>query len=224
MSRNFRGASLEILDEDDELTDIPLSDTRPLPILPKHAVIENPQFLARSFHSQVYSVSYTDRTLKKRAILKIFPKGLKKRYTNEVNAYRFLNHFGAPAKGVVPRIYGVLPTINKKKLDDLLQDSVPDDVSISLPASGVLMEFIDGVRPNEENMRHSIAVKVLHALDIIHASHVLHGDVEPRNILLDERTGNAVWIDFSSARINKWVTDTMLERDKIKFTLYCTLV
>jgi serine/threonine protein kinase len=222
MSRDI--GSFPELDQGPELTDISLSDTRPLPILPKHIGLENPQFLARSFHSQVYTVDLRDGESKTRAILKIFPKGLKKRYTNEVNAYRFLVHYGAPTNGVVPNVYGLLPTINKKKLNDILQDSVPDDVSISLPASGVIMEYIEGVRPTPENMRHCTAIKVLHALDIIHASHVLHGDVEPRNILIDQRTGNAVWIDFSSAQINKWVIDTIQERGRIKFTLYCNLV
>jgi serine/threonine protein kinase len=210
------------LDLSPQLTDVSLTDTRPLPALPAHVILDNPQFLAKSYHSQVYAVDLKDGDQKTRAILKLFPKGLKKRYTNEVNAYRFLYHYGTPEKGLVPKIFGVLPKIHKKKLEDLLDDENPDPIPV--PASAIVMEFIQGVRPSAENMKHSIALKITHALDAIHLSHVLHGDVEPRNILINPETGDAVWIDFSSAEINRSIFETTSERKLIKQTLYRSFV
>jgi serine/threonine protein kinase len=205
-----------------QLTDIALSDTHPLPALQQHIVLDNPEFLAKSFHSQVYAIDLTDRNHTTRVILKLFPKGLKKRYTKEVNAYRFLQHYGVPEKGLVPKVFGVIPTINKQRVGQLLQDENPDPIPV--PASAIVMEFIHGVRPSEDNMTHTMATKIVHALDAIHAAHVLHGDVEPRNILIDLKTEAAVWIDFSAAEINRLVFETTLERQLIKQTLYRTLV
>src|SRR5579859_691546 len=87
-------------------TDITISDTPPLPKLPKHFATSNPQFLARSHHSQVYLLDINDHGTKSTAILKIFPKHLKERYTKETNAYRFLYYYDVPDQGIVPKIYG----------------------------------------------------------------------------------------------------------------------
>jgi serine/threonine protein kinase len=216
---------LEGVDLGPEWTEVSLSDVDPLPTLAKNIVVSNPNFLARSHHSQVYTIDLTDHGKTTQAVLKLFPKGLKHRYTKEVNAYRFLYHFGAPDDGVVPKVFGVLPSINKKKLDNLLQDSIPDDVSIPLPAYAVVMEYIQGaVRPSPENMTHAIAEETLRALKIIHNSHVLHGDAEGRNILVRQPEGTVVWIDFSSSEINTSVNLAVLERRPVKQFLYATLV
>jgi hypothetical protein len=55
-------------------TDISISDTQPLPKVPKNAIFANPKFIAQSYHSQVYSVNVTVRGNKKRALLKLFPR------------------------------------------------------------------------------------------------------------------------------------------------------
>lgn len=208
-----------------EWTDISIADVNPLPTLPKHIVLENPEFLARSYHSQVYKIDVVDKGNRTPAILKLFPKGLKHRYQNEVNAYRFLYHYGIPDKGVVPKIFGVLTTLNKKKLDAVLKDAIPEDVSIPLPAAAVVMEYIEGaVRPSRDNMTEAIAEEALRALRLIHNAHVLHGDAVGRNILIYPHTGKVVWIDFSSAEINRSVNQAVLERAPLKQYLYATLV
>jgi serine/threonine protein kinase len=217
-------ASEDVLNLGPELTDISVSELESLPTLSKECVLANPKFVARSFHSQVYTVDLIRNNNTSRAIIKIFPKGLKNRYTKEVNAYRFLYYYGAPEQRVVPRLYGVLPTISKKRIKELLQDAIPDNVDLAAPASALVMEYIEGIRPTQENMTDSIAKDILEALNIIHSAHVLHGDVEPMNILISPQTGRAVWIDFSASEINKIIKLAIRERRMIKQTLYSTLV
>ena len=107
----------------------------------------------------------------------------------------------------------------------MLKDSIPEDLSIPLPASAVVMEYIaDAVRPSKENITKAIAKKVLRGLQYIHNAHVLHGDVEGRNILINPSTGKVVWIDFSSATINRSINLAFHEREPVKQYLYITLV
>lgn len=124
-------------------TDISLSDVPPLPPLPKQMTISNPQFLARSLHSRVYIVDLTDRQKTTRDnILKIFPKPLKLQSLNEVNAYRLLYHYDVQNEGVVHKVFGVLPSISKKKLDAWLEDAIPENYPIALPAPAITVEYL----------------------------------------------------------------------------------
>jgi serine/threonine protein kinase len=209
-----------------EWTDISLSDVEPLPEFPKQFKISNPKFLARSHHSHVYTLDVVDpKGSTFRALIKIFPKQLQGRYLKEVNAYRFLCHYEVPEQGVVPQIYGVIPSINKRKLSTLLGDSIPENLPIVTPAAAVVMEFIDGaVPPTRENMTPEIAKRALRGLRTIHNAHVLHGDAEARNILVNPKTGKVVWIDFSSATINRIIMKAIIERDPVRQLLYHTLV
>jgi serine/threonine protein kinase len=173
----------------------------------------------------VYVLDITDHGKTSKAILKIFPKQLKHRYINEVNAYRFLYHYEVPDQGAVPKIYGILPSINKKTLTKLLGDSIPEDAPIALPAAAIIMEYIQGAQPaSEKNMTHAIAKKALYELQTIHNAHVLHGDAEARNLLVFPETENVVWIDFSSASINRDIMLAMSERRPLKQLLYRKLV
>jgi serine/threonine protein kinase len=220
-----RRSNAPVFDTGPQWTDISLSDVKPLPPLPKNITTSNPRFLARSHHSQVYTLDITDHGKTTRVLLKIFPKHLKSRYTKEVNAYRFLYHYDIPNEGIVPKIIGVLPTINKKKLDVLLEETIPENVSIALPASAVVMEFIEGaVKPSPANMTSAIAKRALRALRLIHNAHVLHGDAEARNILIVPATNKVVWIDFSSASINRSIGLAIHERNPVRQLLYRTLV
>jgi len=202
------------------------SEVADLPLLPKDTPLTNPRFLARSYHSDVYLIDVTYRDKTASAILKIFSKTLKHRYFKETDAYRYLHHYGAPDEGIVPKIYGVLPSISKKRLSEILGNAVPDDQApITTPASGVLMQHIRGaVSPSAENMTTKIAEAALDALGVIHSCHVLHGDAEGRNLLLYPETGKVVWIDFSCARINRSIYLASEERSPVKQFLYETLV
>jgi len=158
-------------------------------------------------------------------VLKVFSKQFKSRYVRETNAYRFLYHYGVPAERVVPQVIGVVPTINKKKLEAMLQDSIPEGLSITLPASGVLLEYIDGSqRASAAVMTPAIAKEALYGLQLIHNAHVLHKDAEARNILIYPDSGRVVWIDFSSAEINRSMLRAVNERKPVKQLLYWELV
>ena len=73
-------------------------------------------------------------------------------------------------------------------------------------------------------MTDPLAKAILKASDIIHDSHVLHGDAVERNILIDAETFRVVFIDFSSATINRSMNAASQERMGLKQLLYLTLV
>jgi len=60
-------------------------------------------------------------------------KELKNRYNAETKAYRYLQHYEVTSQGVVPKLYGIVPSLDKKKLSTILGDSAPDDGSINSP-------------------------------------------------------------------------------------------
>jgi serine/threonine protein kinase len=206
-------------------TDISVSETEPLPKLSKTTTTSNPLFLAKSHHSHVYTIDITEHNETRRAILKLFPKATKRLYVKEVEAYRFLSHYGVVKEGVVPKIFGILPTISQRRLDVLLKDSIPENAPIALPASGLVMEFIEAaVSPTRENMTPAIAWDALEGLRLIHKAHILHQDTEARNLLIRPSTGEAIWFDFSSARINRMILLALQERQHAKQILFRTLV
>jgi tRNA A-37 threonylcarbamoyl transferase component Bud32 len=206
-------------------SDISDSEIDPLPLLPKSVPLNNPRFLARSHHSHVYTIDLTHQNIATRVILKLFPKALKHRYIKEVDAYRYLYHYGVPGEGVVPNVYGVLPSISKKRLDQILGNSIPDDAPITTPASGLFMQYFEGaVNPSSENITPELAKAAVRALQLIHSSHVLHGDAEGRNLLMYPGLGRIVWIDFSSASINRSMRRATQELDPVRNFLYNTLV
>ena len=214
--------SLFRVESEAEWTDISISDTLPLPQILKNARFENPQFIAWSYHSQVYAVDVTIKGEQKRSILKLFPQILANRYTNEVNAYRLLD---IASTGVVPKFYADLPSITKKMLEKILRDSVPADVEIALPALGILMEYLEGGQtPSKENMTAPIAKSILEGLDYIHGAPVLHGDCQPRNILIYPETGRTVWFDFSNSSITQLKGLFEHERRPVKTLLFLYFV
>jgi serine/threonine protein kinase len=217
--------TIEVFHERPQWTDISISEVPTLPKLPAHITTSNPRFLARSHHSHVYLLDITDNGKTSTAVVKVFPKATKERYIKEVNAYRFLYHYGVPEQGFVPRVYGVLPSLNKKALGKLLGDSVPDDAPIAPPAAAVVMEYIQGGQPaSRKNMTHTIAERALNALQVIHNAHVLHGDAEARNLLVLPESEEAVWIDFSASSINRDIMLAMSERRPLKQLLYWHIV
>jgi serine/threonine protein kinase len=200
------------------------SQTEPLPVLAEDVVFENPKFIHRSYHSQVYSADMREGQKSTKAFLKIFAKTEKARYTKEVNAYRLLYHFGVPETGIVPTIYGVLPEVDGNKLDGIIEDEVPVDAPITLPASLIVMEYIEGERPSLENINPKRAIRILKALRKIQMAHILHGDTEGRNILVCPSSGRLVWIDFSDAEVNHLANHGIEELNYIQSYLFQELV
>jgi|SRR5579862_1214462 len=216
---------IALMYEGPQWSDISVSEVSQLPKLAKHIITSNPRFLTRSHHSHVYLIDITDHGTTSKAILKVFPKQLKERYNKEVDAYRFLYHYNVPDQGIVPKIFGVIPTLNKKAIGKLLGESMPEDAPIALPAAAVVMEYIQGAQPaSPKNMTLVTAKRALDGLRTIHEAHVLHEDAEARNLLVFPEAERAVWIDFSSATINRDVSMALDEHDLLKELLYRRLV
>jgi serine/threonine protein kinase len=216
--------SPEYADFDRKWPIIKPSQTDPLPQIADDVIFENPQFHARSYHSQVYIADMVKAQTLTKVIIKIFPKTEKARYTKEVNAYRLLYHFNVPASGVVPSIYGVLPDIDADKLEKIIDDEDPIEAPIFLPASAVVMEYIEGEHPSLANMNPKRGIRILKALRKIQMAHILHNDTEGRNILISPSTGRIVWIDFSIAEVNHYANHGLEELDYTRSYLFQNLV
>jgi len=218
------GAISERLKTQDEWTDLPIK-TKPLPKVPNTFTFANARFLARSLHSQVHTVDVTDEGNTFPAIVKLFSRELKIRYTAETKAYRYLQHYEVTSQGVVPKLYGILPSLDKKKLHAILGDSVPDDGPIKFPASAIFMEYLeDAERPSAANMTPELAEEALRGLRLIHNAHVLHRDTELRNLLIYPTTNRAIWIDFSIAEVDIDLWEVEDERDEVRARLYRRVV
>jgi serine/threonine protein kinase len=64
-----------------------------------------------------------------------------------------------------------------------------------------LLETVEGSAPAlEPGQIMALLVKMLDAVGYVHAQGLLHRDISPDNILLDEATGNPVLIDFGASR------------------------
>lgn len=72
-----------------------------------------------------------------------------------------------------------------------------------------IMEYIEGVTLNElidkkgrlpEKEIIQIGVKILKALEVVHAEKMLHRDIKPSNIIIDSKNNEPVLIDFGTAR------------------------
>jgi len=205
--------------------DVSLSDISSLPVLPSKFHVSNVRFVHLSYHSQVYLVDFVHEGEQLSAILKVFSKDNEQRYQDEVNAYRLLNHYDVPSRGVVPKLYGILPNITEKKLHTLLGVAQPNESQITFPASAILIEYIEGAEmPTKHNMTVQMAEEILRGLRLIHNAHVLHYDTEPRNILITPATGKAVWIDFSNAEMAASWWELIMERDLVRELVYRDLV
>jgi len=218
-------AGADRLKTQDEWTDIPIFKTKALPKLPKSFTFSNARFLARSHHSQVHIVDVTDQGNTFATIVKVFSKELKDRFLDETKAYRYLQHYNVTSQGVVPKFYGSIASLDKKKLLALLPDSAPEDGSIKFPASAIVIEYLEGgEKPSQDNMTRELTEEALRGLRLVHNAHVWHGDPELRNILIFPESGRAVWIDFSNAEVNVELWEVIRERDIVRSRLYRRVV
>ncbi|SOC21388.1 serine/threonine protein kinase [Rhodobacter maris] len=78
--------------------------------------------------------------------------------------------------------YVVMEFVDGKKLSDLLQG------------------YLDAGRPVPEAPIRNLLVSISRALDTVHQAKLIHRDIKPDNIMVRERDGQAILIDFGAAR------------------------
>lgn len=113
---------------------------------------------------------------------------IKKRFITEAKLYKKIHHanivqihdtgvFADESKGIeIP--YMIMSYIRGSSLSDLLRSEAPFEMSRTL----------------------GISRDVLGALEAMHKSNIIHRDIKPGNIMIQEETGEAVIIDFGIAK------------------------
>ncbi|POM27177.1 Serine/threonine-protein kinase PrkC [Actinomadura rubteroloni] len=108
----------------------------------------------------------------------------------EARRARALREARALAQAVDPAIVQIYDVLVERGDPWLVMQYIPGPSLADLVASG----------PPDERTVARIGLRVLRALRAAHAANVLHRDVKPANILLDD-TGRAYLVDFGIARI-----------------------
>ncbi|KAJ5201819.1 uncharacterized protein N7498_006482 [Penicillium cinerascens] len=120
-------------------------------------------------------------------------------FTNETRAYSRLKARGFCERGDIPDVYGVIKQINPRSegWEKILYNFFEDDTR----PSAIVIEYIpnSGII-NLPNFSYAALKKLRHILAEMHEAWVEHSDPYPRNMLLQEGTGRALWIDFDVAR------------------------
>jgi tRNA A-37 threonylcarbamoyl transferase component Bud32 len=113
---------------------------------------------------------------------------IKKRFITEAKLYKKIHHanivkihdtgvFADESKGIeIP--YMIMSYIRGSSLSDLLRNEAPFEMSRTL----------------------EISRDVLAALEAMHKNNIIHRDIKPGNIMIQEETGEAVIIDFGIAK------------------------
>jgi len=113
---------------------------------------------------------------------------IKKRFVTEAKLYKKIHHanivkihdtgvFADESKGIeIP--YMIMSYIRGSSLSDLLRSEAPFEMSRTL----------------------EISRDVLRALEAMHKNNIIHRDIKPGNIMVQEETGEAVIIDFGIAK------------------------
>lgn len=129
----------------------------------------------------------------------------------EKEAYAHLKQAGLCEQGHVPDCYG-WTELRQAHVDAIAQavpgltyedgqniDDLLDKAYDGLFPKGILLEYFpDAQIMSIHNVTYDLGEKAVRSLYAIHAAHVLHGDVNRRNILLLP-DGRVVWIDFDSS-------------------------
>jgi len=113
---------------------------------------------------------------------------IKKRFIAEAKLYKKIHH----------------PNIVKIHATGVIED---ESKGIEIPF--MLMDYIRGSslsdllktqKPFTLNRTWKISQDVLHALEVIHRNNIIHRDIKPGNIMVENETGKAIIIDFGIAK------------------------
>jgi hypothetical protein len=129
----------------------------------------------------------------------------------ESRAYCRLKARGLCEKGHIPDFYGLIHNIDLKT-DGWESHLQPFSGEPELP-NAVVIEFIPNLRPFELSTYSPERADQLKATLIeMHELGVLHGDLERRNVKVQEERNRALWIDFDRAVI--FPLDSRTEREE----------
>ena len=93
----------------------------------------------------------------------------------------------------------------------------------------VVMEYIEGIPADRyadeqgltAEQRLDLFIQICHALAEVHRRGVLHLDLQPRNVLVEQRTGKVKLVDFGQALMNS--ADPLIAESAGPLTLdYCS--
>lgn len=119
----------------------------------------------------------------------------------EYGKQRLLNEAQIVAKFQSPSIV---------KIDDYFEENNTSYMVMEFLESQTLEEYIlQRKKPLEPSEAIDIGIKICEALDEIHKAGVVHRDISPDNLFVDEN-GNVKIIDFGSARLSKEDVDDRL--------------
>ena len=145
----------------------------------------------------VIFVAY-QRTLKRRIAMKVLPKALLTEYTAEL----FQREAESSAVLYHPNI---IPVYEVGETDDFLYFSMQlvEGESLSEHMKRRRKNIIPSKRVLPMKEAVSIGVQILDALDYAHSEGVVHRDIKPGNILLEERSSRPILLDFGVAKVLK---------------------
>ncbi|KAI3012186.1 hypothetical protein CBS147346_563 [Aspergillus niger] len=115
----------------------------------------------------------------------------------ESAAFMRLREHGFCDRGHVPAFYGLIEHINPVHHLPYLQDFVED----TLYPNAILMEYVPDIHPIDLS---NYSEKRLHKLQQIllemHRAGVYHGDLYPRNLMVQITSDRVLWMDFDRAQ------------------------
>ncbi|KZF18839.1 hypothetical protein L228DRAFT_271739 [Xylona heveae TC161] len=118
----------------------------------------------------------------------------------ESRAYSRLKAKGLCDRGDIPDFYGTIEQIDPMEWQPHLKRFLND----RLRPNAVLIEYIPNMRRIDlSNFTEERARKLRQILTEIHEAGVFHGDLYPRNMMVqevDHCAGRALWIDFDCAQ------------------------
>ncbi|KAL2001942.1 hypothetical protein VTN02DRAFT_958 [Thermoascus thermophilus] len=118
-------------------------------------------------------------------------------FTCESIAYQRLKAKGLCQQGVIPDFYGVIEQIDPKDWQPHLKRFLND----RLRPNAVLIEYVPNICQINLSTFSEERIAKLHAiLRSIHAAGVYHGDLYPRNMMVQMDTDRVLWIDFDCAQ------------------------
>ncbi|PYI10983.1 hypothetical protein BO78DRAFT_304145, partial [Aspergillus sclerotiicarbonarius CBS 121057] len=113
----------------------------------------------------------------------------------ESTAFIRLQQRGLCNRGYVPGFYGLIEHIKPADYLPYLKDFLGDN------PNAILLEYVPDIHPiGLENLSKRRLYKLQSILSEIHDAGSIHGDPYPGNIMVQESSDRALWIDFDRAQ------------------------